>query len=143
RSADTRWRGLARAELQNPSMAMRMEAARACGELEVQKAERELIELLADDEQMVRLAAIFALGRIGGQRAKEALRVLADSDDAVDAEAADLALEEMLFYGSDEGIELFDDEEDEEDSWDLDPWMTFDDLDDDDFGAYADDELDE
>jgi HEAT repeat protein len=140
RSADTRWRGLARAELQNPSAPMRVEAARACGELEVQKAERELVDLLADDEQMVRLAAIFALGRIGGRRAQEALRTLADSDDAVDAEAADLALEEMLFSSSDEGLEIFDEEDEDDESWDLDPWSTFDELDDDDFGAYEDDE---
>jgi HEAT repeat protein len=89
---------------------------------------------------MVRLAAIFALGRIGGRRAQEALRTLADSDDAVDAEAADLALEEMLFYSSDEGIEIFDEEDEDDESWDLDPWSTFDELDDDDFGAYEDDE---
>ena len=138
RSADTRWRGLVRAELQNPSPQMRIEAARACGELEVLKAERELLELLSDDEQMVRLAAIFALGRIGSRRGQETLRSLADSDDAIEAEAAELALEEMLFYSSDEDVALFDDA-DEEDEWDLDQWDTFDDLEDDDFGSYEDD----
>ncbi|MEZ4674361.1 MAG: HEAT repeat domain-containing protein [Caldilineaceae bacterium] len=102
RSADTRWRGLVRAELQNPSPQMRVEAARACGELEVQKAEPELIELLADEEQLVRLSAIFALGRLGGRRAQDALRIIANGDDGIDAEAADLALEEVLFYGDSE-----------------------------------------
>jgi HEAT repeat protein len=140
RSADTRWRGLVRAELQNPSPQMRTEAARACGELEVQKAERELLELLADEEQIVRLAAIFAVGRIGGRRAQAALRAMTQADNAVDAEAANLALEDMLFYGDGDDAVLLEDAEDEEDdNWDLDPWATLDELDDDDFGAYEDD----
>ncbi len=139
RSADTRWRGLVRAELQNPSTQMRVEAARACGELEVQQAERELMELLNDDQQMVRLAAIYALGRIGGRRVQERLRALAQSDDSIEAEAADLALEEMLFFENDEDIDLLEEDEDEEESWDVDPWDTFDELEDDDFGTYEDD----
>lgn len=139
RSADTRWRGLVRAELQNPSPQMRTEAARACGELEVQKAERELIELLADEEQSVRLAAIFAIGRLGGRRAQEVLRTIANSDepeDTIEVDAANLALEELLFFGDDERIMLLDEDEDEDETWDLDPWDTFDDLDDIDFGSY-------
>ena len=138
RSADTRWRGLVRAELHNPSAQMRIEAARACGELEVLKAEHELLELLADDEQMVRLAAIFALGRIGSRRAQETLRSLATSEDEIEAEAAELALEEMLFYASEEEVTLFDDADEEEAEWDLDQWDTFDDLEDGDFGTYDD-----
>jgi len=138
RSADTRWRGLVRAELHNPAAQMRIEAARACGELEVLKAEHELLELLADDEQMVRLAAIFALGRIGSRRAQETLRSLATSEEEIEAEAAELALEEMLFYASDEEVTLFDDGDEEEAEWDLDQWDTFDDLEDDDFGTYDD-----
>jgi HEAT repeat protein len=119
---------------------MRTEAARACGELEVQKAERELLELLADEEQIVRLAAIFAVGRIGGRRAQAALRAMTQADNAVDAEAANLALEDMLFYGDGDDAVLLEDAEDEEDdNWDLDPWATLDELDDDDFGAYEDD----
>ncbi len=141
RSADTRWRGLVRAELHNPSPLMRTEAARACGELEVQKAERELIELIADEEQTVRLAAIFAIGRLGGRRAQDILRNVAHGEaESAEAEAAELALEELLFYGDDERVELFDEKEEEDDSWDIDPWNTFDDLDDIDFGSYDDDD---
>jgi HEAT repeat protein len=143
RSADTRWRGLVRAELQNPSPQMRAEAARACGELEVHQAERELLELIADEDQLVRLAAIFAAGRIGGQRAKQTLRAIANSEETLEAEAADLALEEMLADADHDDIDLFDedaDDEDDDDSWDKDDWDTFDELDDADFGAYEDDE---
>jgi len=136
RSADTRWRGLARAELQNPSTRMREEAARACGELEAKKAEADLLELLDDDDQNVRLAAIFALGQIGGNKARDALRVLTQGDDAVAAEAADTALEEMLVNAA----TLLEDgdvggDADEGDDLDFSPWDT-DDFDDDKLGYY-------
>lgn len=137
RSADTRWRGLARAELQNPSPRMRAEAARACGELEAKKAEPDLLGLLVDEEQEVRLAAIFALGRLGGSQAREALRALTASEDAIDAEAADTALEEMLFFGDGEEImPLDDDGPDEGDDLDFAPWDATDDFDDDKLGKY-------
>lgn len=137
RSADTRWRGLVRAELQNPSPRMRAEAARACGELESKKAESDLLGLLVDEEQEVRLAAIFALGRLGGPRAREALRALTESEDAVEAEAADTALEEMLFFAAGEDIALLDDDgPDEGDDLDFAPWDAADDFDDDKLGKY-------
>lgn len=137
RSADTRWRGLARAELQNPSPLMRAEAARACGELEAKKAEPDLLGLLLDEEQVVRLAAIFALGRLGSARAREALRTLTASEDAIDAEAADTALEEMLFFAGAEDITLLDDDgPDEGDDLDFAPWDTADDFDDKALGKY-------
>lgn len=135
RSADTRWRGLARAELQNPSPAMRVEAARACGELEAHKAEADLLGLLLDEEQSVRLAAIFALSRIGGRNAREALRALTESEDELEAEAANVALEEMLFYANIEHIPLLDDHDDE-DEGEWSPWDANDDFDDDKLGAY-------
>lgn len=136
RSADTRWQGLVRAELQNPAPAMRAEAARACGELESRKAESELLELLVDDAQEVRLAAIFALGRLGGKRAQTALRTLTENKESVEAEAADLALEEMLFFGSGDELSLHEEGADDSDQWDVDPWMS-DDLDEDELGSYA------
>lgn len=136
RSADTRWRGLARAELQNPSPLMRAEAARACGELEAHKAEADLLGLLVDEDQRVRLAAIFALGRLGGARVREALRALTESEDAVEAEAADTALEEMLFFADSGDIALLDDDgADEGDDLDFAPWDA-DDFDDDELGEY-------
>lgn len=111
RSADVRWRGAAKAELQNPDPAMRAAAAQACGELEIKSAARWLILLLEDDELAVRLAAITALGRIGGNDGQEALRILADSENPEEAAAADLALEEMLFYAEGGNMALFDESE--------------------------------
>ena len=45
---------------------MRARAAFACGELETKSALPDLLELLLDEEQQVRLAAMFALSHIGG-----------------------------------------------------------------------------
>jgi len=123
RSADTRWRAMVRAELSSPDAAMRAEAARACGELEVKAATREIIDLLDDRSAEVRLAAIDALGHLGGQAARDALRqVTAEGDDA-EAAAAELALEEMLFYTETDTVSLYVDDDDDE---------TFDDSDSDD-----------
>jgi len=136
RSADIRWRRMVRAELRNPSPAMRAEAAIACGELEAKAALSDLLDMLGDDEQQVRLAAIFALGRIGGKQARRALEELAAGADE-ESLAAELALDDMLFYtGADAAaIPLFDETEDEDVLDDLDPWDEWDD-DDDDLGEY-------
>ena len=138
RSADIRWRKLVRAELGNPSPAMRAEAAIACVELEVKAALSDLLDLLEDDEPLVRLAAIFALGRLGGKPARRALAGIAASD-AEEAEAAELALEEMLFYAGEDAdvFPLFEDADAEEERDELDPWDAWaDDDDDDDLGEY-------
>lgn len=141
RSADIRWRRMVRAELRNPSPAMRTEAALACGELEAKTALSDLLDLLADDEEMVRLAAILALGRIGGKQARRALEELAAGDNDDEAEAAELALEEMLFYTGINAAtsQLFDEGEDEDVLDDLDPWDDWEDDNDDadeDLGEY-------
>ncbi|BAL98600.1 MULTISPECIES: HEAT repeat domain-containing protein [Caldilinea] len=136
RSADIRWRRMVRAELRNPSPAMRAEAALACGELEARAALSDLLELLSDSERSVRLAAIFALGRLGGKQARRALEEFA-AGEGEEAQAAEMALEEMLFYAGAEAmaIPLFDEEEDE-DFNDLDPWETWEDDEDEDLGEY-------
>ncbi|RME64059.1 MAG: HEAT repeat domain-containing protein, partial [Caldilineae bacterium] len=118
RSADTRWRGSVRAELDSPSPTMRAAAARACGELEVRAALPDLLELLLDEEPEVRLAAIFALGRLGGQDAIDALEAVSAGEDEREAQAALAALDEVLFYG-DDSVPLFDEESpDDWDDWD-------------------------
>lgn len=138
RSADTRWRKLVRAELRNPSAPMRAEAAIACGELETKSALPDLLDLLEDEDFMVRVAAIFALGRLGGKAAQRALAAIAASE-ADEAEAAELALEEMLFYAGEDAttFPLFEEGDEEEEMDDLDPWDEWaDDDEDDDLGEY-------
>ena len=132
RSADVRWRGLVRAELQNPSMEMRCQAAIASGELEAKVALPDLLMLLSDPEQQVRMATIFALGRIGGKDAVDALQTVMIGDDVEEAAAAELALEEMSFYADPDAVSLFDERLDEDADWDDDPlddWYDNDDLD--------------
>lgn len=141
RSADVRWRGLVRAELQNPSAAMRAEAAIACGELEARAALNDLLTLLGDRDSVVRLAAIYALGHIGGSDARDALEAVMLSDNSEEAEAAENALEEMAFYADMEAVSLFDESEDEDEEWDVeaDAWY---DMDDRELGEYGEDEYD-
>ena len=121
---------------------MRAEAAIACGELEAKAALSDLLDLLEDEEAAVRVAAIFALGRLGGKAAQRALAAIAGSDadaDADEAEAAELALEEMLFYAGAGTADapLFESGEEEEGLDDLDPWDDWaDDDEDDDLGEY-------
>lgn len=122
RSADVHWRGYARAELQSPSPAMRAEAAVACGELETKSALRDLLELLTDEEQRVRLAAIYALGHIGGRDARSALRSVSEEGEPAEAEAAEAALEEMAFFADSNGVGLLDEEDDLVDDLDDEPW---------------------
>lgn len=137
RSADIRWRRMVRAELRNPSPTVRTEAALACAELEAKAALSDLLDLLADDETSVRHAAIFALGRVGGKQARRALEELAAGEDA-EAQAAEMALEDMLFYAGPDAsvVPLFEESEDEDVLDDLDPWDDWDDDDDEDLGEY-------
>lgn len=130
RSADIRWRGQVCAELRNASPAMRAEAAYACGELEASDALRDLVELLDDEHDFVRVAAIFALGRLGGPEARAALEALANAPESLESVAATQALEEMEFFAQAGAIPLLNEllehgdwEEDAEwDDADLDEW---------------------
>jgi HEAT repeat protein len=120
RSADSRWRNLVRAELSNPSAAIRAEAAFAVGELEAKAALAEIVALTGDEDATVRLAAIYALGHLGGAEARTVLRRISNSSDTVEAAAADDALEEMAFYASDEAeaFPLYDEDEDDDEDED-------------------------
>ena len=124
RSADTHWRRIVVAELSSASPRMRAEACYACGELEATAGRSALLELLLDEEETVRLGAIFALARVGGEQARDALRLVADGEDDVLAEAAAVALEEMLFYAGGEAdtAPLFDDDNDDDMDDDFDDW---------------------
>jgi HEAT repeat protein len=97
RSADPVWADTVNGELGNPNPAMRYEAARSAGELEVKRAVPALIKLVSDRDREVQLAAIAALGQIGGQRAKQVLeRCASGSDEAVNLAAEDALAELAL-----------------------------------------------
>ena len=121
RSADVRWRNLARAELSNPTPAMRAAAAYAVGELEASAALPEILSLVDDEDKLVRLAAIFALGHLGGREARTVLQRMSHSTDETEAMAAEEALDELAFYAGAEAqvAPLFveEDEDDDDEDW--------------------------
>jgi HEAT repeat protein len=95
RSADRVWSETVVKELGNGNPAMRYEAARACGELEVKDAVPTLVRLTADADREVQAAAIAALGHIGGAQAQRALERHCRSNDEVLRTAAEDALGEL------------------------------------------------
>jgi len=95
RSVDPIWSEIVQHELENANPAMRYEAARACGELEVKDAVPKLINLVSDPDREVQFAAIAALGQIGGQSARRVLQRCLHSSDEVVSLAAEDALAEL------------------------------------------------
>jgi HEAT repeat protein len=113
RSADDRWASLVLAELRGPEPQMRFEAARACGELELEDAVPTLIEMLAEYDREVREAAIWALGEIGGREARAALLVAADqAEDEALLEVIEDAISSSALADWGIGIPFFPDFED-------------------------------
>ncbi len=98
RSADAAWSSIVQDELSNANPAMRYEAARACGELEVKEVVPALIGLSSDPDREVQIAAIAALGQIGGRRARRFLDHCCGSADDVLREAAEDALAELELW---------------------------------------------
>jgi HEAT repeat protein len=123
RSADVRWIPHLLPHLESEIPELRMEAARALGELEAKKAVDPMIRMLDTEPDMeVRFAILEALGQIGGDKAKQALELAADSDDEAEAEAAEAALEQ-LYAGINNLYELIDEVlglEEDVDAYD--PW---------------------
>ncbi len=132
RNADPIWADTVLEELGNDSTAMRYEAARACGELQIKQAIGPLIRLAQDPDREVQGMAVWSLGQIGGERARIALERWAESNDEALSAAASEALDELEFAtrpmdlfvheGDETGFTEFEltDGEDEDDLDDLD-----------------------
>ncbi|HEY85747.1 MAG TPA: HEAT repeat domain-containing protein [Chloroflexi bacterium] len=124
RSYNPKWESIILTELDNISPAIRFEAVRACGELEVKAAVDKLIELIVREEDSAVLQnAVWALGQIGGFKAQEVLENLtASPDDAISAVAEEALNELLLFSGimddffdfapPDSDLDTFEDEDD-------------------------------
>lgn len=109
RSADVRWIPYLLPHLESEAPALRMEAARALGELEAKAAVNPMIRMLDEEADMeVRIAILEALGQIGGDKARQALELATESESEAEAEAAELALEQ-LYAGLNNIYELIDD----------------------------------
>jgi len=90
RSADVFWSSTVQEELFGSSPAVRYEAARASGELELKDAVPSLVRLVSDPDREVQFAAVAALGQIGGMQAREALeRCCSSADEAMRLTAED------------------------------------------------------
>lgn len=101
RSADPAWACYVQRELSSPSPALRYEAARACGELQLTESVPELEELVEDVDPEVQEAALWALGQIGGAKAREILERYCHSEDEAIQAAAEAALDELEFLHGD------------------------------------------
>jgi HEAT repeat protein len=98
RNCNPDWLPILLKELRSSHVQLRLEAARACAELEAEEAVPRLTELLDDREVNVQVRAIEALGAIGGQLARQRLEQCAEGDDDILREAAEKALEQLGFW---------------------------------------------
>ena len=104
RSANDDWNEIVLSNLQNLNVDIQVEAVRAAGELELQTAREEILELL-DDEGLdldVLLAAAWSLSQIGGQGVQDKLEAMLDDPDLDEEtlELVDSALENLVFNDS-------------------------------------------
>lgn len=98
RSANAVWRDHVIELLDSDNPQIRTEAARAAGELETSKAVPELISLLDDSDDDVRLACIWSLSQIGGEGVQEALEDLyEETEDDEEARLIETALDNLAF----------------------------------------------
>jgi HEAT repeat protein len=90
--------------LQSNLPLLRMEAARAAGELELADALPLLLDLLDDPDENTRQASIWSLSQIGGEGAQEALeRLYEDAEDEDELELLESALDNLTFT---QGVKL-------------------------------------
>jgi HEAT repeat protein len=105
RSANERWEEHVLSMFISPFPIIRLEAARAAGELELSEAVEGLIELLADDNDDVRSASIWSLSQIGGEGVRDALEEMQElTEDEEEADFIETALDNLSFT---EEMELF------------------------------------
>jgi HEAT repeat protein len=115
RSASEEWEPYVLPELTNASPKIRLEAAKAAGELGLQEALDPLIELLDDVNDDVRDTAIWSLGQIGGEDASDALLILLESvEDEELVEYIEKALDHLAFVDGTRDFLLIDFDEPEE-----------------------------
>jgi HEAT repeat protein len=119
RSADDAWKAEVLAELRSPSPAVRLEATKAAGELELQESIKELIDLVEDGDQGIHRAAIWSLGQVGGKRPGEFLsRLLEETEDVDEAGLIEDALDQLAFVEGTRDLTLLDVDEDDEETVD-------------------------
>jgi len=115
RSMDDRWNESVLEMLDHASPALRAEAARAAGEIEISSAISQLVELTKDHDEDVRAAAIWSLSQIGGDRARRTLEnLLTHAFEDEDIELLESALDNLAFTEGMQAFALFEISEDED-----------------------------
>ena len=115
RSANDHWGPQVLTELYNPAPSIRLEAAKAAGELELRESIESLIDLLDDVDKKVRAAAIWSLGQLGGEDAADALLLLLESTEEVQlVELIEEALDHLAFVDDTRDFLLLDFDEPED-----------------------------
>jgi HEAT repeat protein len=113
RSLDSRkWADAILSKLDVHNEQIRLEAVRAAGVLELKKARRPLLELVADpdlDQPDLRSAAIWSLSQIGGKGVEAMFNSLLEhSEDDEEIELLETALENLEFTDNFPALELLD-----------------------------------
>lgn len=117
RSANNMWQEQVISQLHNAAPNLRAESVRAAGELELQAAAQDLIDLAEDVDRDVRRAAIWSLAQLGGVRAGETLaRLLESAEDPDDAALLEDAIDYQAFVDGTRDIALIDFDADEDPS---------------------------
>lgn len=105
RTYASRWSPKVVQVLHHQSPAIRFEAARAAGELEIQDAAKSLLELLDDTDADIRMAAAWSLSQIGGEGVREVLeKQMKNARDQDEANLFQDAIDNLIFN---EDMELF------------------------------------
>jgi hypothetical protein len=109
RSVDERWEEQVTQMLDNKFPSLRVEAARASGELELKDAAPRLLELLDDSDEGVRRASMWSLSQIGGEGVREALEeLLVEAEEEEEIRLLETALDNLSFTEGTQSFSLFD-----------------------------------
>jgi len=105
RTCESRWSPKVIDTLQHQSPAIRFEAARSAGELEIRDAVNHLLDLLDDTEADIRMAAAWSLSQIGGEGIRESLeKQMKVTRDQEETSLLQDAIDNLIFN---EDMELF------------------------------------
>jgi hypothetical protein len=96
-SNDERWSPQVLDQLKSRDPAVRYEAVRAAGVLEIEDAAEPLLRMIVDPDPQVKQAVLEALGLVGGAQAELVLEELAQTGDDPTRRAAASALSELRF----------------------------------------------
>jgi hypothetical protein len=108
RSADDRWQEQVLAMLDHDHASIRIEAARAAGELGLSAAKARLVDLTEDAEIEIQLVALWSLSQIGGKGVQELfVRRIKHAHDDQELKFLEQALDNLAFNSGDDAFQMF------------------------------------